>query len=224
MTNEQKIIDSWQANADNWTAIISSNSIESRKLATNKAIVDAVFNAAPSTVLDLGCGEGWLSKELADKGIVVTGTDAIPALIEKAKEKVNGNFVVASYEEIYSGKVSFPQLFDAVVINFALIGKESTENLLTALPSLINPGGQLFIQTLHPDSRKAIDDYTTGWKEGSWDGLGDQFTQPYQWYFRIMEDWLQLLQQSGFKNISTTEVLHPYSAKPLSVIFTCKKS
>lgn len=224
MTNEQKIIDSWQANADNWTAIISSNSIESRKLATNKAIVDAVFNAAPSTVLDLGCGEGWLSKELADKGITVTGTDVIPALIEKAKEKVNGNFVVASYEEIYSGKVSFPQLFDAVVINFALIGKESTENLLTALPSLMTPAGQLFIQTLHPDSRKAIDDYTTGWKEGSWDGLGDQFTQPYQWYFRTMEDWLQLLHQSGFKNISTTEVLHPHSAKPLSVIFTCKKS
>ena len=221
MDNEQKIIDSWQANAANWIDIIESNGIESRRLVTNKAIIDAVCQSKPSSVLDVGCGEGWLSRELNEKGIAVIGVDVIPELVEKAKDKVAGNFFVASYEDIYSGKISFPKLVDAIVINFALIGKESTENLLICLPKLLAPTGQLFIQTLYPDSRKSINDYKSGWKEGSWDGLGEQFSMPYQWYFRTMEDWLLLIGQSGFTKIKATEVTHPHSGNPLSVIFEC---
>lgn len=221
MDNEKKIIESWTANAGNWIEIIDNNGIESRRLITNKAIVEAVCSGKPTTALDVGCGEGWLAKELQDKGIEMTGVDVIPALIERASQKVKGNFLVASYEDIAAGKIVFEKLFDAIVINFALIAKESTENLLAALSRHLAPGGNLFIQTLHPFSRKAMDDYKTGWKEGSWDGLGDQFTMPYQWYFRTLEDWLLLLDQSGFKSVTVTEVLHPQSAKPLSVIFKC---
>jgi 2-polyprenyl-3-methyl-5-hydroxy-6-metoxy-1,4-benzoquinol methylase len=221
MNNEQKIINSWQVNASNWIEIIDNNGIESRRLITNKAIVEAVNKAKPFSVLDLGCGEGWLSKELHNNGMEITGVDVIPELIDKAKEKVPGNFIAASYEDIYLGKILFSKLFDAIVINFALIGKESTENLLLYLPKLLAPSGKLFIQTLHPGSRKSINDYTSGWKEGSWDGLGEQFIMPYQWYFRTLEDWLLLLGQSGFSKIKCTEVLHPHSGKPLSVIFEC---
>ena len=224
MTQEQKIIHSWQANAANWIDIIDSNGIESRRLITNKAILEAVCKAKPLSALDMGCGEGWLSKELFTNGIEVTGVDVIPELIEKAKEKTIGNFFVASYEDIYLDKISFSKLFDAIVINFALIGKESTENLLSFLPELLTASGKLFIQTLHPDSRKPLNDYESGWKEGSWDGLGGQFSLPYQWYFRTMEDWLLLLTQSGFNKIITIEVLHPHSARSLSVLFECSKS
>ena len=70
--------------------------------------------------------------------------------------------------------------FDVVVINFSLISKESTEHLLGAIPAMLNLGGKLFIQTLHPYSRKELDDYKTGWKTGSWDGLGDKFTVPFE--------------------------------------------
>jgi hypothetical protein len=93
--------------------------------------------------------------------------------------------------------------------------------VLPFLSKILTGSGKLFIQTLHPESRKAINDYESGWKEGSWDGLGEQFTMPYQWYFRTMEDWLKVLKQSGFDNVKVTEVLHPQTAKPLSVIFEC---
>ena len=154
MTNEQKIIHSWQANADSWIDIIDSNGSESRRLITNKAIVEAICNVKPLSVLDIGCGEGWLSKELYNNGIAMTGVDVIPDLIEKAKEKNIGKFIIASCEDIYFDKISFSKLFDAIVINFTLIGKKSTENLLPSLPELLTASGKLFIQTLHPDSRK----------------------------------------------------------------------
>ena len=218
MDKEQKIIESWAVNARNWINIIESNSIESRKLITNKAIVNAVTEHEPTTLLDIGCGEGWLLKALQQKGIKVAGVDVIPALIEKAKQQVQGDFWVASYEQIASGEITFPHLFDMIVINFALIGKESTENLLKSLPPLLSPGGSLLIQTLHPDSRKAINDYVSGWKDGSWDGLGNQFTRPYQWYFRTMENWIDLLKHSGFSETAVTGIFHPKTNKPLSVI------
>src|SRR6185503_6804084 len=173
MDKEQLIIQSWQANADNWIRLIESEGIESRKLVTNKAIVSAIKAANPASVFDIGCGEGWLAKELSAPEISITGVDIIPELIAKAKEKVNGNFFVASYEEIYSYtfKMKVSKLFDAIVINFALLGKESTESLLASLPQYLLPSGSLYIQTLHPQVRKEINDYVTGWKEGGWKGL-----------------------------------------------------
>lgn len=222
MDKEKHIIESWIANATSWIELIESNGIESRKLVTNKAIVDAVCSSKPSAALDMGCGEGWLAAALQQKGIDVTGVDVIPELIDKAKKNVQGHFFVASYEDIAEGKILFDTSFDTIVINFALIGKESTESLLPALKNHLQPGGRLFIQTLHPYNRKEIKDYVTGWKEGSWDGLGDQFTMPYQWYFRTMEDWIALLDRSGFKKIQATDVRHPHSGKKLSVIFECR--
>ena len=221
MNKEQEIIQSWQANAGNWIRIIETDGIQSRKIATNKAIIDIVSAHQPASVLDIGCGEGWLARELAQRNMTVTGVDAIPELIAKAKEKVKGDFVVASYKDIAEHTTSLKGPFDAIVINFALIGKESTEDLLKALPAYLSPGGHLFIQTLHPHSRKQMDDYESGWKPGSWDGLGDQFTQPYQWYFRTLEDWLQLLNISGFAKIYFTEPLNPQTRQQLSVIFVC---
>lgn len=221
MNKEQTIIDSWTTNATNWIEIIENNGIESRRLVTNKAIFDIVCTDNPVSVLDIGCGEGWLSKELQNKGIEITGIDVIPQLIEKAKQKATGDFFVASYDDIAMEKIVFSKLFDAIVINFALIAKESTENLLASLPRYLAPDGKLFIQTLHPHSRKAINDYTSGWKEGSWDGLGEKFIKPYQWYFGTLEDWLALLGKSGFARIKVTEVLHPVSSNQLSVIFQC---
>ena len=221
MDREKKIIESWTVNAANWIDLIDKNGIESRRLVTNKSIINAVLNSNPTSVLDIGCGEGWLAKELHEKGIEITGIDIVPALIENAKQKIQGNFIVASYEDLASGKIYLPGLFNAIVINFAMIAKESVENLLVALPPYLAPKGKLFIQTLHPSSRKLIDDYISGWKEGSWEGLGEQFTMPYQWYFRTLEDWLKLLNQSGFHKTKVIEVMHPHSAKLLSVIFEC---
>ena len=221
MDKEEHIIRSWQANAASWIDLVQSGEIESRKLITDKAIVETVIAAKPASVLDIGCGEGWLAKQLYDQGIGVSGIDIVPGFIIKAREKVPGEFLVASYEDIASKTVSFSSLFDAIVINFALLGQESTENLLRSLPGYLNRNGKLFIQTLHPFARKEMDDYTSGWKPGSWEGLPGQFTMPYQWYFRTLEDWMELLTDSGFYEVHITETKHPVSGKLSSIIFAC---
>ena len=90
--NERKIIDSWHKNAAPWIVAIEQQQIESRRLVTNRAIVEAVISRNSSTVLDLGCGKGWLTRSLVAQGLEVLGTDLIPALIEQARTMGIGRF------------------------------------------------------------------------------------------------------------------------------------
>ena len=82
--SDSKIIDSWQHNASPWTKAVRDGEIASRRLVTDQAIVNAVLACEPDTVIDLGCGEGWLALLLQQHGIDVTAVDVVSALVRAA--------------------------------------------------------------------------------------------------------------------------------------------
>lgn len=215
--SDARIVDSWRKNASPWTAAVRENQIASRALVTNKAIVDAVLSRSPRTVLDIGCGEGWLARALTDRGVRAIGVDVVPALIEQARKAGGGEFSVSSYEDIAAGALDVK--VDVAVANFSLIGKESVEGVIRRAPSLLEDGGSLVIQTLHPVASCGDESYTDGWRQGSWAGFSNDFSDPAPWYFRTLESWENLLVGSGFRILETREPLHPETGKPASVIF-----
>ncbi len=223
MNQPNDILQSWEANAENWIATIDNNELESRRLVTNDGIINTVLRQSPKKVLDLGCGEGWLSRELRKKGLQVWGTDAIQSLVDTAIEKDGGFYFRYSYEEIIAGQHRLPTPFDAIVINFALLDKEVTEKLLGCLSYLMRKDGCVIIQTLHPFNTAATEEYKSGWKDGSWKGMSREFLLPYQWYFRTFEDWVKLFVQSHFLIEEINEPIHPQTGKPASVIFVLKR-
>ena len=218
--SDEKIVDSWHTNAAAWTTAVREEHIESRRLATNQAIIDAVVGRSPRTVLDVGCGEGWLVRALAAHGIQSVGVDVVPELIECAARVGGGDFRVASYDDIARGGLDLG--VDAAIANFSLIGRESVDNLLERIPRLLNPGGALIVQTLHPLMATGDLPYADGWREGSWSGFSADFTDPAPWYFRTMESWIRLLRESGFHLLDLREPLHPISGKPVSVLFVAE--
>jgi 2-polyprenyl-3-methyl-5-hydroxy-6-metoxy-1,4-benzoquinol methylase len=220
--SDARILESWQRNASPWTTAVRENQIESRKLVTNAAIVDAVSSRSPRSVLDLGCGEGWLVRTLSERGIRAIGVDAIPSLIEHAARAGGGEFRVASYEDIAADKLDLT--VDVVVANFSLIGKESVEGVLKSVPALLKDGGTLIIQTLHPLVAVGALPYADGWREGSWAGFSTDFTDPAPWYFRTIDSWKELIENSGLRLIETREPQHPATTKPASIIFFASKS
>lgn len=219
--DDARIVNSWLKNAEPWTTAVRNDEIASRTLVTNKAIVDAVLSRSPRTILDIGCGEGWLSRALTAHGIEAIGVDVVPALIERANEAGGGEFRVASYEEIAAGELDIR--VDAAVANFSLIGKESVEGVVKRAPDLINPGGSMVIQTLHPVVATADEPYIDGWRNGSWTGFSKDFSDPAPWYFRTIESWVKLINGARLNLVEMREPIHPETRKPASLILIAKR-
>jgi SAM-dependent methyltransferase len=222
MQEESQILKSWHINAQAWIDAISGNSIESRVLVTNQAILDEILFMNPRTVLDLGCGEGWLCGALQKKvpDCKLTGVDGIPELIQAAQIKYPGvMFLTYTYQAVAAGDFIPPLPFDTVVINFALFGDGLVVELLNRIRGLLAPGGSLVIQTLHPSAACGDQPYVDGWRDGSWKGFSDDFTETAPWFFRTMGGWIRLFAQTGYSLRRMLEPVHPASMKPLSVIF-----
>ena len=213
---EQQILDCWHQNADPWVDAIRNQEIASRVLATNHAIESAIVATQPASVIDVGCGEGWLVRRLCERGIAARGLDVVPALVASAQRQ-GGEFAVASYDDIARGAVTWRA--DTVSCNFALIGKESTEQLLRGVATLLNPGGHFIVQTLHPVEACGVQPYEDGWRQGSWDGFNQRFVNAAPWYFRTLESWRSLFAACGLHLMSEHGPIHPRSGRPASVVF-----
>ena len=215
--SDAKIVDSWGRNAAPWTTAVRGQQIESRRLVTDRAIVEATLARSPRSVLDIGCGEGWLARALAGCGIEVIGIDAIPAFIEQAQQAGSGDFRVMSHEDVAAGELKLSA--DAIVCNFALLGNESVAGLFGVVRSLLKPHGTFLVQTLHPVIACGDHPYQDGWRQGSWAGFSTDFSDAAPWYFRTMESWIRLFQEHGLRLLEMREPLHPQTQKPASVIF-----
>ncbi|GJL52175.1 MAG: hypothetical protein NPIRA01_34020 [Nitrospirales bacterium] len=146
--SEQQIVDSWKKNVQPWISAICENEIASRVLVTNAAIVEAVVTQAPHSVLDVGCGEGWLTRKLESSGIRTLGIDSVPEFIGYASQEGGGRFRTLPYEEL-SYEV-LKQKFDVMVCNFSLLGYESVHHIFQQARFLLQANGSLIVQTLHP--------------------------------------------------------------------------
>jgi 2-polyprenyl-3-methyl-5-hydroxy-6-metoxy-1,4-benzoquinol methylase len=211
---DTKIVDSWHKNTAPWVTAVREGEIESRQLATNQAIVDAVRSLSPATGLDIGCGEGWLVRAL--DGVAMTGVDVVPGLVEAARRAGGGDFRVMSYEEIAQGRLNLA--VDVAICNFSLIGDESVSGLFRAAPTYLRPGGTLIVQTMHPLVACGDAPYLDGWREGSWAGFNAGFTDPPPWYFRTLASWIRLFGDNGLQLRELREPLHPATGKPASLI------
>ncbi len=215
--SDATILTSWHKNAAPWTEAVREGQIASRRLVTDKAIVDAILSRSPQSVLDIGCGEGWLCRELVPKAIQVTGVDAVPELVESAQSAGGGSFLVQTYEEIAAGRLDIQ--VDLVVCNFSLIGNESVQGIFANVPRMLRANGAFVVQTVHPIAACGDLPYEDGWRAGSWNGFSSKFVDPAPWYFRTLETWKDLFSRFGFELLAIREPLDPMTQRPASVIF-----
>jgi len=210
---------SWQLNAKAWIDAVRGGAIESRRQVTDQAILLAILGRQPERVLDLGCGEGWLLRALADRGIDAVGVDGDAVLVEAARAAGSSAVHKASYEQLAAEEVDIGGDYDLVCANFALLHQDIIP-LLAAMKALLAPSGTMVIQTLHPWSM-ANGDYQDGWREESFAGFAGQW-QPMPWYFRTLASWLNALDMAGLRLVNLQEPQHPQSAVPQSLLLVAE--
>lgn len=215
---ERKVLECWRNSASHWQQLIEHNRLASRAI-TNPAIEQAILAHRPKSVLDIGCGEGWLARRLAASGIQVCATDAVDRLVGEARRLDSlSEYHCLSYDAL-PGPLAGQQ-FDLAVCNFSLFGDQSVSTLLVTLRSLLTADGHLLIQTLHPITA-CQGDYREGWRSSEWQGLdkeGERLGEAPPWYFRPLASWLTLLGQHG-RVVEVQEPLDPTTRLPLSLLF-----
>jgi SAM-dependent methyltransferase len=221
---ESRLRASWDANASAWTAAVRGGAIPSRRAGTDGAVLRALAPLPPGSILDVGCGEGWLARALAGRGHRVVGLDASAPLVESARAHGGGEFRVLSYDALaVEPTLAGPGPYDAVVCNFSLLGEELAP-LLRALRGLLADGAPLVVQTVHPFTAGGQAPYRDGWREETFAGFGGSFGASMPWYFRTVGGWLRLFAESGLRVDAFEEPIDPATGRPLSLLLTGRAS
>lgn len=224
MTDEDReaaLIWSWMANADAWTRAVREGRIPNRREVTDAAIVDAVAGRAPKRVLDLGCGEGWLMRALAERGIETVGLDVSLELVMAAEETGGGRYRCCSYDELVDDPTRAGGPYDVIAANFSLLGA-TLPPLLGALRQNLSPGGALVVQTVHPWAAAGEEGYADGWRTETFDAFGEEFAEPMPWYFRTLTSWVDALNAGGFRVAALREPMNPRTKAPASLVLVAE--
>ena len=107
-------------------------------------------------VLDLGCGEGRVTRDLRARGYDVTALDASPTLLEAARaEDPGGEYVLGRAEELPFAEASF-----SLVVSYnALMDVDEMPDAIAEIGRVLEPRGVLCACITHPMA-----------DSGTWDG------------------------------------------------------
>jgi len=141
-------------------------------------------------ILDLGCGTGHLTAQIAEAGAEVIGIDAAPAMIEEARRA----YPSLRFEIMDARDFTFPEPFDAVFSNAVLHWVKQPAEVIDCLRRALKPGGRFVAEF---GGRGNVKQIATA-LESAFLELGcGSFELP--WYYPGIAEYAGLLEQSGFE-------------------------
>ena len=163
------------------------------------------------TVLDAGCGEGYLSRILAARGARVTGVDLSPRLIELAGQKLAVSEIVYRVGDLCAPHPELTGQFDAVASYFVLNDVEVHRGFASTLADALKPGGLAVLGFNNPY------DYVTRKGLGSaYFATGTEYPRglavagvPVKFYHRTLPGYLDAFLDAGLRLTKIVDVDHP---------------
>ena len=108
-----------------------------------------------SRILDLGCGYGRLSLELAKRGYSVVGLDFSPRLLEMAKELARREGIEVEFVQRDMRRIDYHNEFDGILswdTSFGYFSDEENEQLLGRIARDLKVGGKLVLDLHNRDA------------------------------------------------------------------------
>jgi SAM-dependent methyltransferase len=216
----------WERNAEFWVRIIRERRDRYRTELTDEAVLAAVGPCNGLDVLDAGCGEGYLTREVARRGArQVTGADKSAALIAAAQAVSAGQPAVRFREADVAALPFGDASFDLAIVNHVLNDLSDITTPVRELARVLRPGGRLVILMLHPcfyghrAERQAIrrtlpvaDYFAAREIEQHFEVDGIVSPEPTTSWVRPLEAYTEAITGSGLYLTSLTEP-HPSDAQ-----------
>ena len=119
------------------------------------ALLDLTGPSAGLRVLDMACGHGRITRELARRGASVVGADISAVLIGKAvraerDQPLGLRYVHADVTSPGWHAILESAVFDAVTCNFGLSDIDDLDGVLASASAVLRPGGCFVFSILHP--------------------------------------------------------------------------
>jgi trans-aconitate methyltransferase len=153
------------------------------------SLVEWLEPKAGEKILDLGCGTGELTAQIAASGAQVTGIDSSASMIATAKNQ----FPEIKFAVADATSFALPEKFDAVFSNAALHWIRQKEKVLDRIHQHLVPGGRLVLEM---GGKGNVDDIM-GALEKAMKKHGYTF-KPF-WYFPSVGEYTSLLEEYDFR-------------------------
>lgn len=142
-------------------------------------------------ILDVGCGTGHLTAQMAQAGALVTGIDRSPEMIRQAKEK----YPDLQFQVMDAREIIFPQPFDAVFSNATLHWIREAERVIAGIARSLRPGGR-FVAEFGGEGNTA---QFLAAASRAWLRLGLAGALPLPWFYPSVGEYAGLLERHGFE-------------------------
>ena len=156
-------------------------------------------------VIDLGCGSGELTRQLAEKlpGSHVTGLDSSPQMLEKAASHASSNLVFQQGEQS-----TLTGDWDLIFSNAALQWSENHAELVPYLFDKLVPGGQITVQV--PSNHNHISHQI--YRETAEEDMFKFILQGFQRYSPVLtiENYSRIIFDCGAEEINVFEKIYPH--------------
>ncbi len=157
-----------------------------------KGVVELLSPRAGERILDLGCGTGRLTAEIATTGADVIGIDQSPEMISQARAQ----FRALHFEVADARHMHFERQFDAVFSNAVLHWIVEPELVVRAVGTALVPGGRFVAEFGGKGNvSRLLDAINRAYaKFGIRGGLADNI-----WYYPSVAEYSSLLEKEGLE-------------------------
>lgn len=141
----QQDIDHWTRVADDWITWARSPDHDAF-WAYRSSLLDFIGQGT-GRALDVGCGEGRISRAVKECGYHVTAADPVQRFIDAAEEENSAD----AYVKSPAAKMPFDTgAFDLVVAYNVLMDVEDVPAVVAEMGRVLAPGGTMVVSIVHP--------------------------------------------------------------------------